>query len=716
MSLLTLQREYILGYLRQVQTPGLLYILILDDVTESLLNRILPKEKVLRVVTSVDKIDNKRRTQTFLEAIYFVELTAYNINCMVADVQTQRYKFGHGLFPPLLPTDTEALHMYNSSKFLQNPKVWDYFGGGANFNTIPASLHPVESRVFLSDSTTPNSMAIYYNDNCAELVLPQIRISASAIVNLLVITGEYPLIRFFCPQDATHVAARLPELLADEVQRQIDDYARENHDYPPVENQDKPRSILVITDRTMDLYAPLLHEFSYQAMAMDIVPSLEREGVYKYSTENETGEMVELESKLDDENDETWLSLRHAHIIEGSELIITKINELIRNNPMMVDRLTATTSLDLMWVVAHLKGFDKERRQITLHKKLIDECLDRNSERKLAEFAADFEQTCAAGGTSFEGVRNKSLHEDLIVLLARSDLHVNDKMRLVLIYALYRGGLVEADFIKLAKFIGVKDRQMVSLVLRCFTNLQKLGFPVVKLDVKQKRMVKENFHTINNEGTYNTSRFGPGLKAVLQKASKYQLDETWFPYFRDKPLDEDLPADATSSAAAGSNSLRNPRIKASWAQHSAKLLLHRPKQRIFCYVAGGITYSEVRSIYELSETTNKDFFIGSEVIMKPRDFLIGLQSVDKGKQIPDLDVPLYYKLQRPSEAPLHLFEVPKPQTAPQVDPSKLPNMAGLNLNQPASSNVPSHYQTRLSRQQESEQKDKKKSKLKKFFK
>lgn len=712
MSLIELQREHILRQLRAVQTAGLLYILILDDTTEQLLNRILPKEKLLRVVTSVDKIDNKRRTQTFLEAIYFVELTAFTINCMVADVQVLRYKGGVGMFLPLLPTDADALQLYHSGKFLQNPKVWDYFGGGQSIHTIAATLHPVESRVFLADSSTPNSMAIYYNDNCAELVLPQIRIAARALVNLLVVTGEYPLIRFFCPQDATHVAARLPELLADEVQRQIDDYARENHEYPPAENQDKPRSILLITDRTMDLYAPLLHEFLYQALAMDIVPSLEREGAYKYRSENEAGETVELLATLDDEDDDYWVHLRHTHIIESSELIAVKINELIRNNPMMVDRLRATTSLDLMWVVAHLKGFDKERRQITLHKTLIDECLDRNLDRKLAEFAADFEQTCAAGGTSFEGVRNKTLHEDLVVLLARSDLHVNDKMRLVLIYALYRGGLVEADFIKLAKFIGVKDRQMVSLVQRCFTNLEKLGFPIVKTSVKQKRVVKEHFHTINNEGTYNTSRFGPGLKLVLQKASKYQLDETWFPYFRDKPLDDDLPTDL--SGPANPQSLRNARIKASWAQPSAKALLVRPRQRIFCYVAGGITYSEMRSIYELSDATNKDFYLGSEVLLKPRDFLIGLQSVDAAKRIPDLEVPLYYKLQQPSEAPLHLFEMPKPPSQPQPDPSQLPNVATLSVNPTTTTHLPSHYQTRLSRQQE-DPKQKKKSKLKKFF-
>ena len=41
----------------------------------------------------------------------------------------------------------------------------------------------------------------------------------------------------------------------------------------------------------------------------------------------------------------------------------------------------------------------------------------------MAEFAADFEQTCCAEGVSFEGER-KHLHDDLIILLARDDLHI----------------------------------------------------------------------------------------------------------------------------------------------------------------------------------------------------------------------------------------------------------------------------------------------------
>lgn len=727
-SLINMQRSYILNTIKGIQEVGKLYSLVIDDKIESVLSQVLTKDTLLRIVTAVEKIDKKRRQQQFLEAIYFVELTPFTIRCIVADVQVGRYKRGHSLFLPILPEDMETSYLFNSAKFIKNPKVLQYFDGGRSIHYINSCFHPVESRVFLADSKTPNSMPIYFNENCAEFVLQQVKLAARALVNMMVLTGEYPLVRYYASLEPNYTASRLSLLLADEFQVQIDDYARAHHDFPPVEVQEKPRSILLIVDRTIDLFAPLLHEFTYQAMAMDIVPSLEREGFYHFESVNEKGETNEVDAVLENENDDDWVNIRHQHIIESSELIINKINDLVQRNPMMLDRSKATTSGDLMYIVAHLKGFDDERRQIMLHKTLIDECLEINSTRKLAEFAADFEQTCAANGTSFEGIKNKHLANDLIDLLDRPDLHVNDKVRLFLIYGLYRGGLPESDFVKMAKFIGVKDRHVISLISRCFRNLHKLGFPIVKENVKDKNVEKPIFHTINNEGTYNTSRFGPGLKNVLQKAVNYNLNEGLFPYFRDKPLEEDMPTKNSGTMSpnisGGDASLRNSRIKASWAQSSSKVSFnlpsHKLKQRVFCYVAGGITYSEMRSIYELASATNKDFYIGSESILKPRDFLIGLQSIDVVKQAKDLNLNLYEEKYEPKEVPLYLFEQDsakaKAQSAPPVP----------SLPQPStSSSLPSHYQKRNSHQNynpspeilenKPEGKKDKKSKLKKLF-
>lgn len=741
-SLFEIQKNYVLEIIKSFTLSGGLYSLIIDDKTEAILYQVIKKEQLLRIVTSVDKLDAKRKQQTFLEAIYFIEPTLYTLKCIEADVTSRRYKKGWGMFLPLLQGDDRVYEFYNSVKFMNNPKIQNYFDFGDNIKFVPAGMVPVELRVFLVDKMTPNSLPIYFNENCMDLVMPQIRNVARSLVNLMVMTGEYPLIRFYEPQnDNKYKAQRLSELIADEFQRQLDDYSRSNQEYPP-DLGGRPRALVLIADRTVDLYAPLLHEFTYQAMANDIVPSLEREGVYKYKAETEGGDYKEEVSKLDNEADEDWVNLRHLHIIESSELITDKINELIQKNPLMVDRNRAQNASDLMHIVAHLKGFDEERKQVTLHKKLIEECLDINGERKLAEFAADFEQTCCAEGVTFEGEKLKNLHGDLIVLLARQDLEINDKVRLVLIYGLYRGGLVELDFHKLAKFIGVRDTQMISLVSRCFNNLHKLGFPIVKSSLNDSKVKKTMFHTINNDGTYNTSRFGPGLKSILQFLVKYQLDETWFPYFRDKPLRDDVPPDAREPLPTQqTGSMRNNRIKASWAQNS-RLVGNRGKhkQKVFLFVAGGITYSETRSIYELSNTLNRDFYIGSETIIKPRDFLIGLQSIDKAKELSDLNINLYKQLvdgQR--DPPLHLFE---PQQKPQVvmpasstssrstshssNQQSVNQMAidfnKFNVNSPPPNNgTPSHYQKRVSSFNlnpvvNEPAKPKKTSRLKKLFK
>lgn len=700
-SLINIQHDYIYNKIKSIQQPKQIYNLVIDKKVETILYKSFTKEQLLRIVASVELIDSERRKNTYMTAIYMVEQSIYNMRCIMADVTTKRYKKGMTLFAYQDENvDPKATKFFNN-KFLSNPGVADYLDyiGRINFE-----YNAVETRVFLTDDKTPNSMPIYYNKNVLNFVMPQIKLVAKCLLNVMISMEEYPFIRFYRPMDANYDAKRLPELIADEFQQQMDEYCRSNQNYPTPEVSAKTRSILLITDRTIDLFAPLLHEFTYQAMAMDIVQGLEREGVFKYQSENEKGEIKDVEATLDDENDEDWINLRHLHIIESSELIVNKITELVKNNPLMIDRSKASTSSDLMYIVAHLKGFDEERKQLTLHKTLIDKCLDINALRKLAEFAADFEQTCCADGVSFEGERNKHLHDDLIVLLARDDLHINDKMRLILIYAYYRGGLIRADFEKLIKFIGVDDRHITGLMERCFNNVDKLGFQLFKTDIKDKPFGKQYFHTINNEGTYNTSRYTPGIKTIMQNVAKYSLDREWFPYFRDIPLDDEVVVTEPKSSSTkkdlnSSGTLRNPRIKASWASQtgtsSSNLSRYggggqKQKQRIFCYVAGGITYSEIRSIYELSNSLNKEIYIGSELILRPRDFLIGLQNLSQNKTLDALDLNIVKESSKNEEIPNFLYNdgsagisrpVPRQQVSGQQQQQQQP-LSGRGSNYP----------------------------------
>lgn len=62
------------------------------------------------------------------------------------------------------------------------------------------------------------------------------------------------------------------------VQEELDMYKRVNPTWPEPPRDgaglapQRPQSVLVITDRTLDMVAPFVHEFTYQAMANDLLP------------------------------------------------------------------------------------------------------------------------------------------------------------------------------------------------------------------------------------------------------------------------------------------------------------------------------------------------------------------------------------------------------------------------------------------------------------
>jgi syntaxin-binding protein 1 len=68
----------------------------------------------------------------------------------------------------------------------------------------------------------------------------------------------------------------LCRILAFMVQEELDMYKRINPTWPESTKEgggpQRPQSVLVITDRTMDMVAPFVHEFTYQAMANDLLP------------------------------------------------------------------------------------------------------------------------------------------------------------------------------------------------------------------------------------------------------------------------------------------------------------------------------------------------------------------------------------------------------------------------------------------------------------
>lgn len=672
-SLITLQKNYILSFLDEVKTQHNLKFLVIDSFVLNIFQSVFPHNntnEILKHVTSCDLIDDEKRTGEHpIEVIYMLKPTKYNIKIMNSDFDQfpTKYKKCHLRFLPGLNMEIK--------QFLDSQTRLPYFIN--SMEEIKLSLLPKQSFVFQS-LDLPDSFQVFFNKSCLSLVEDYISKVVESLINLCIITGEYPIIRHFQPSEKeveNCQAVCISQLVANLLQEKLDDYARSNYNYPDPANK-RQRSIMIISDRTLDFMSPLVHDFTYQSLAYNELTSkkLNKEkDTYDYEVENEQGIMEPKTGHLSEIYDSIWQELRYLHIMDAKEIINQKINKLIEDNPLLVDRQNVKNASDLLSVVAHLKMFDEERRQLILHKVLIEDCMKAVSERKLAENVAEPEQIMLAGGRDAEG-KNASKHFTLFYLLEQilsvKEISIMDKVRSIAIYGLYRGGMVEEDYVKLLNFIGVDfNHPFFEQFMRFYSNFKMLGNPIMKSSVKEKSFIdqgiKKLYHQsiFNNSEIYTTSRFVPACGVNISKSitNALLLPEDEFNFVKGIPVElyelgEDREfvndQDHHVSSVVQTHNIRSQKIKSKW--NIKKEISNIERQRIFYYVIGGVTHAELKAAYDQSVWKNRDVFIGSDSIITPSNFMENVLKLTATREELELerdqkvnaDIPSFFKYNR----------------------------------------------------------------------
>ncbi|CCD26975.1 Sec1p NDAI_0J00830 [Naumovozyma dairenensis CBS 421] len=634
-NLIDLQRNYLIDLLVNIQTNHNIKFLVIDEYAENIINFLFqnPKE-LLTYVTTVDRIDSpKRKGQHDVDVIYLLKPTKFNINCIDADFQSRpsKYRKAHIRFFPTF--ERYLINFFQSKRYIQERL--------STMDEARIAFIPKEKQFFQTlDIDKP--LQLFFNKNCTDLIEKNIQKTIKSLLNICIITGEYPIIRYSEPSEEQMTLTpptKLAGKLAKEFQLVLDSYARDHEDFPP--QSDRPRSIMIITDRTLDPFSPILHDFNYQAMVYDVIQDVDpRTDVYHYKAENELGEFEEKSSKLIDIQDPDWVELKYQHIVDANDYLSGKIKEMIAKNPLLVDRQNVKNTTDLLSVVAHLKDFDEERRRLILHRTLIDSCLTINKDRRLAELA-EVEQNLAGFGMDMDGEKCKHIIDTLLEVLMTKEANITDKVRYIMAYALYRGGIIEDDFVKLLAFIGVEvEHEYFKHFMILFKNYELIGFKLMKDKPKDKPFKKVWFHDtiVKDPSIYTTSRYITASGNILSKVitNPLLLDELQFPYVKDKPIqlldEEEKEMVGASATAYNSASLRNPRHKASWTRNNVSQKENIPRQRFFYYVLGGITYPEIKSAYDQSNFKNKDVFIGSDGIITPLAYMRSIEFLTKPRE------------------------------------------------------------------------------------
>ncbi|KAI0117754.1 Sec1 family protein [Nemania sp. FL0031] len=637
-SIIQEQRDIIIHIIKAI-TAGDWKVLVIDATSKKIIDNAVKEDDILNHnIANIERIEERREMNPTMDAIYLLSPQPHIVDCLMADIERRRYKRCFLVW-------TSVLDPQLRRKIDNSPTAKQQIAG---FETLSVDYFPRESH--LVTFRDPWSFPILYHPSCNGLVKQHMQDLAQKITGLCVSLGEYPKVRYYRPKNPIHEASVLCSHLARFISDELDEYAQWNPDFPPPSS--RPQGVLIVTDRSMDLMAPLIHEFTYQAMAHDLLPINDGDKTTFHMKFNEgTPEAEEKDIELTDK-DKVWVENRHMHMKDTIDKLMGDFQKFLDQNPHFTNSDANSTSINTIKdMMAGLPQFTEMKEAYSLHITMAQECMNIFQHHKLADMSP-VEQSMATG-LDEDNRKAKNVLDSVVRLLDDDAVSQSDRLRLIIMFLLYRDGVILEDIKRLLAHASLppQDGEII-------TNLEHLGGRTTRGGLKEPKRDDPPLFPIDTKAPVSEdnymSRFNPAVKHMLENLCRGTLDQTSFPYV--KP-----PLDPNEDALIGQGSLRA--AKPSWAGAGRRVADNR--QRIIVFMAGGATFSESRACYEVGSAMNRDVFMATSHMLTPQLFIqqVGDLSVDKRR----LDIPME---RPPQKAPAHLFERPGPPMGASPAPSQ----------------------------------------------
>ncbi|KAA8495580.1 Protein ROP [Porphyridium purpureum] len=454
-----------------------------------------------------------------------------------------------------------------------------------------------------------------------------------------------------------------------------------------------PNATLLVLDRAADLVSMLVHEFSYEAMAYDLIPlRLEHPlGVYFRLPDDENNPSSPKSKSLttgasraspsatdlskrdvrfgDEDNDKVMLRVRDMHIAEGVQVVNDEFRHFLDTNAAAKMRMqmgkvsspdgnsksdSSAGIKELTAAVRSLPEYADLIKRHAMHVNCFEQCFAAFKSRHL-DATARIEQELSTGNDGADHrIHSTTMMKALEQILSSGILDDEAKMRIVLLaLAVSRGNGGGCSVPSLLYFSHFSDTYNINEMLSQCAFREQSCFRTIKGFVKVLQSYKV--------GTCAVSRPKSALKwrrarkeARKKVESRRKLDESIdrppFELSRYVPplgeiilrcVDKTLPAEMYPEIKASSNSGTEGSCAAALLPIDpapsvlSSLTDKKPVQRadsvLLVYIAGGASLSELRTVRELGAMRpSVSIVLATDLLLPPRYFLQACAAVEDG--------------------------------------------------------------------------------------
>ncbi|THG21409.1 hypothetical protein TEA_008505 [Camellia sinensis var. sinensis] len=373
----------------------------------------------------VEDLFRRRQPLPSMDAIYFIQPSKENVVMFLSDMSGREplYKKyvidsrAYVYFSTPIPKELVS-RIKNDTSVL--PRIGALREMNLEYFSIDSQAYITEHERALEDLFGEDVENSRKFDAC-------LNVMASRIATVFASLKEFPVVRYRAAKalDSSTVTTfrdLVPTKLAAAIWNSITTYKTTIPNFPQTETCE-----FLILDRSVDQIAPVIHEWTYDAMCHDL---LDMDGnKYVHEIPSKTGGEPEKKEVLLEDHDPVWLELRHAHIADASERLHEKMTNFVSKNKaaQLQQRDGAELSTrDLQKMVQALPQYNEQMEKLSLHVEIAGKINRIIREMGLRELG-QLEQDIVFGDAGTKEIIN--------FLRTTQDASCENKLRLLMIYA-----------------------------------------------------------------------------------------------------------------------------------------------------------------------------------------------------------------------------------------------------------------------------------------